>query len=155
MQTLEDRPSNSGADGDSLIVAATHLITPPLNGQILPGVTRDSLLTLARAHAAGSTVLAGFPPSGLVVEEREFSLTDLKAWSASGSLLECFGAGTAAVLQPISRIGIPDAEGNIVDIHIPVGEAGIGPIAQGLHQRMSAIQTGTIEGPAGWKVSCH
>jgi branched-chain amino acid aminotransferase len=137
------------------VLVATHLITPPLNGQILPGVTRDSLLTLARAHAAGSIALAGLPPSNLVVEEREFTLADLEAWSASGSLLECFGAGTAAVLQPISRIGIPDAEGNVVDIHISVGEAGIGPIAESLHQRMSAIQTGTVEGPAGWKVLCH
>lgn len=128
-----------------------HLITPPLNGQILPGVTRDSLLRLARSHAQSPVV--GLP-EGLVVEEREFTLTDLSAWSAGGNLLECFGAGTAAVVAPVCRIGIPQGEGVIRDLEIPVGVNGLGPVAEGLHRRLAGIQTGEVEGPDGWKVVC-
>lgn len=176
------RPCCCGADALSPACPSSHppatrLITPPLNGQILPGVTRNSLLALARAHADGTTVLPGLPAK-LAVEEREFTLSDLKRWSAEGQLLECFGAGTAAVISPVCRcvasptfgspetltpttpacahrrIGIPDAEGTPVDVHIPVGPSGLGPIAEGLHARMTAIQTGELEGPAGWKVLC-
>lgn len=74
----------------------THLITPPLNGQILPGVTRDSLLTLARLHIAGEFTVDGLPTEKFVVEEVEFGTDDLKRWADAGELKEAFGAGTAA-----------------------------------------------------------
>lgn len=78
-----------------------HLITPPLNDQILPGITRDSLLTLTRAHIASEIIVEGFPePSKLVVEEQEFTLSDLKKWSDEGRIKESFGAGTAASEWP-------------------------------------------------------
>jgi hypothetical protein len=81
-----------------LWTAVNHLITPPLNGQILPGITRDSLLSLSRSHISSSLTIPGLPTdrSKLVVEEREFGLSDLKRWSDEGKLKECFGAGTAA-----------------------------------------------------------
>lgn len=64
---------------------------------ILPGITRDSLLTLARTHVKGEIDLAGLPEKAtFVVEEREFGLSDLKIWDEKKVLKEAFGAGTAA-----------------------------------------------------------
>lgn len=76
-------------------ILVTRLITPPLNGQILPGITRDSLLILTRAHLAGEIVIEGLPNKNFDIEEREFTLTELRRWSDQGRLKECFGAGTA------------------------------------------------------------
>ncbi|KAL7414229.1 aminotransferase [Mrakia frigida] len=132
----------------------THLITPPLNGQILPGVTRDSLLSLSRSHIAGEFVVEGLPTSKFEVEEREFTLDDLKLWSSEGKLKEAFGAGTAAIVCPVERIGIPNAEGTIEDLPVPTSESGLGPYATALLAMITSIQEGRIAGPKGWGVVC-
>lgn len=69
------------------------LITPPLSGTILDGVTRDSLLALAREK-------------GMNVEERPITHKELQTALESGKRVEAFGAGTAAVIAPIETIGI-------------------------------------------------
>ncbi len=69
------------------------LVTPPLGDSILDGVTRDSLLVLAR-------------DAGMRVEERPVSVTALKDGLERGLVTEAFGAGTAAVVSPIREIGI-------------------------------------------------
>jgi len=69
------------------------LITPPLNGSILDGVTRDSLLTLAKAD-------------GMPVEERKISYKELEGAFTAGKKVEAFGVGTAAVIAPIELIDI-------------------------------------------------
>jgi len=69
------------------------LITPPLSGTILDGVTRDSLLTLAREQ-------------GITVAERPVSYRELQGLLESGTRVEAFGAGTAAVIAPIESIAI-------------------------------------------------
>jgi branched-chain amino acid aminotransferase len=69
------------------------LLTPPASDSILDGVTRDSLLTLARYM-------------GLAVEERPVSLDEIKKAFEENTITEAFGAGTAAVVAPISAIGI-------------------------------------------------
>ena len=71
------------------------LVTPALSGTILDGVTRDSLLTIARE-------------SGIKTEERAISITELIAAFESGKRVEAFGAGTAAVVAPIEQIAIND-----------------------------------------------
>ena len=73
------------------------LITPELAGTILDGVTRDSLLTLAREK-------------GIAVEERQISYSELIAAFESGVRVEAFGAGTAAVIAPIEVIAIGHKE---------------------------------------------
>jgi branched-chain amino acid aminotransferase len=82
----------------------THLVTPALDGQILPGVTRMSVLQLARAHIDGSATIPGLPDKDkLVVDETTISLSELARLRDQGDLLEAFGTGTAAVVLPIKR----------------------------------------------------
>ena len=69
------------------------LITPPLSGTILDGVTRDSLLTLAREK-------------GIQIQERPISYTEIQMALEDGKRVEAFGAGTAAVIAPIETIAI-------------------------------------------------
>jgi branched-chain amino acid aminotransferase len=76
-----------------MFVFQGKLVTPLLSSAILDGVTRDSILTLARAM--------GFP-----VEERRVSVEELESGIMSGALTEIFGAGTAAVVAPIANINI-------------------------------------------------
>jgi branched-chain amino acid aminotransferase len=69
-----------------------ELVTPPLDGLILPGVTRDSILSLARSHAAGTLRIPNLP-SKLVVSERGVTMKDVCNAVQSGHLVEMFGAG--------------------------------------------------------------
>ncbi len=73
------------------------LLTPSLSGSILDGVTRDSLLTIAREH-------------GMKVEERPINIKELAAAFQAGKRVEAFGAGTAAVVAPIATIAIEGKE---------------------------------------------
>lgn len=66
-------------------------MTPPLEDVVLPGVTRDSVLALARDHAAGKLQLN--LPSNLVVSERPITMGEVKEAADSGKLLEVFGSG--------------------------------------------------------------
>ncbi|WVR06627.1 branched-chain amino acid aminotransferase [Kwoniella sp. DSM 27419] len=121
-----------------------ELVTPPLDDVVLPGVTRDSALALARAHAKGETVLPGLPEN-LTVSERKLVMADLVEAEKNGTLVEVFGTGTAAIVSAVDKIGY---EGR--DIHIPTGPEGLGNIAKGILDRILAIQTGEIEHP--WSV---
>ncbi|EJT98891.1 branched-chain amino acid aminotransferase II [Dacryopinax primogenitus] len=121
---------------------ATELVTPPLDDVILPGVTRDSVLALARSHA--STPITGLPPSkDFRVLERPISMPELVRASKESRLLEVFGAGTAAIVCPVDRIGYLGE-----DIHVPVGEKGMGPICEIMHREIVGRQTGVI--PSDW-----
>ncbi|WWC62927.1 branched-chain amino acid aminotransferase [Kwoniella dejecticola CBS 10117] len=121
-----------------------ELVTPPLDDVVLPGVTRDSALQLARAHAKGDLVVPGLPEK-LVVSERKLIMADLVEAEKNGTLVEVFGTGTAAIVSAVDKIGY---EGR--DIQIPTGPEGLGNIAKGLLDRIIAIQTGEIEHP--WSV---
>lgn len=74
------------------ILAATELVTPPLDGMILPGVTRDSVLALAKDHASGKNRLADLPDN-FVVSERPVTMKEVKQAAQKGLLLELFGSG--------------------------------------------------------------
>jgi branched-chain amino acid aminotransferase len=80
-----------------------ELLTAPLDGTILEGVTRDSILSLAREKLA---------PEGWAVLERKFTMKELSDASQEGRLIEAFGAGTAAIVSPIRNISW---KGNLVD----------------------------------------
>ncbi|WRT68092.1 branched-chain amino acid aminotransferase [Kwoniella shivajii] len=122
---------------------SVELVTPPLDDVVLPGVTRDSALQLARAHSKGETI-PGLPEK-LVVSERKLVMADLVEAEKNGTLLEVFGTGTAAIVSPVDKIGYQDR-----DIIIPTGTDGLGDIAKGLLGRITAIQTGEIDHP--WSV---
>ncbi|KAF7789876.1 hypothetical protein EIP86_000824 [Pleurotus ostreatoroseus] len=100
----------------------TEIVTPPLDGIILPGVTRDSVLALARGHASGESPIEGMPEGKLVVSERPVTMKEVVRAAESGNLLEFFGTGTAAVISPVDRIGYLGK-----DLHIPTGPDGKPP----------------------------
>ncbi|KAF8807180.1 branched-chain amino acid aminotransferase II [Phlegmacium glaucopus] len=122
-----------------------ELVTPPLDGMILPGVTRDSVLTLAREHSSGANRLSGLPET-LTISERSVTMREVKEASESGKLVELFGAGTAAVISPVDKVGYLGQ-----DIHIPTGEDGMGPISRPIWIELVGRQTGTI--PSNWSVT--
>ncbi|KLO13953.1 branched-chain amino acid aminotransferase II [Schizopora paradoxa] len=117
----------------------TELVTPPLDGMILPGVTRDSVLRLARDKIAGL-------PKDLIVNERPVTMNEVKEASLDGRLVELFGAGTAAVISPVDRIGYLGE-----DILIPTGPDGMGPISRVIWKELIGRQTGSI--PSDWSVT--
>jgi len=108
------------------------VITPPLTGTILPGITRDSLIQLAREE-------------GITVREDRYSLDQWRADAASGQLLETFACGTAAVVTPVGKVAGPDGE-------FVIGSGGPGQITQKLRNRLVAIQRGEAPDPHGWVV---
>lgn len=84
---------NSSQNSDGLFfLRGYELVTPPLDGMILPGVTRDSVLTLAREHASGAYTVPGLPEN-ITVTERPVTMKEVKEASHSGKLVEMFGAG--------------------------------------------------------------
>ena len=105
-------------------------ITPPLSGTILPGVTRDSVLTLMREM-------------NVQVEERPISVEEVLSAHAAGTLQEAFGIGTAAIIAPIACIGYREKEFNI-----PIGAAD--GLAKRLHTRLTNIQTGKEPDTHNW-----
>ena len=119
-------------------------MTPPLDGVILPGVTRDSVLALAREHAAGTTKIPELTDK-LVVSERPVTMTEVKDAAQKGTLVEFFGTGTAAVISPVDRIGYLGE-----DLHLPTGPDGMGPVSRPLWKHLTGIQTGSIAHP--WSV---
>jgi branched-chain amino acid aminotransferase, group II len=106
------------------------LLTPALTGTILPGITRDSLLTLAREE-------------GLNVVEGRYSLDQWRADAASGTLVEAFACGTAAVVTSVGRVA--GREGEFI-----IGSGGPGQLTQKLKNKLVAIQRGQAEDTHGW-----
>lgn len=106
------------------------VVTPVLNGSILPGVTRDSCIELCKEW--------GYP-----LEERQISVEELERSAADGSLEEVWGSGTAAVISPVGHLRYED------DIY-QIGDGGIGELSQRLYDTVTGIQLGRITGPDGW-----
>ena len=117
-----------------------ELITAPLDGTILEGVTRDSILDLARERLA---------PEGWTISERKFTMGELAEASNEGRLLEAFGAGTAAVVSPVRKISW---KGQLVDCGLK-GDEEAGPIAKRVKDWIEGIQYGDEEHPWRYAVS--
>jgi branched-chain amino acid aminotransferase len=122
----------------------TELVTPPLDGMVLPGVTRDSILTLAKEHISGKKKLPGLPDK-LVISERPVAMAEVQKAAKDGSLVELFGSGTAAVISPVDRIGY-----NGSDVHIPTGPGGMGPVSRPVWEELVGRQEGRIK--SDWSV---
>jgi branched-chain amino acid aminotransferase len=120
------------------------LVTPDLNGSILPGVTRDSVITLAREE-------------GRRVEQRPVTLDEWREGSRSGEIVETFACGTAAVLTPVGLVRGVDNKGagpaklrGGRNWEFQVGDGGIGPVTTALRQSLVDIQYGRTEDAYGW-----
>ncbi|KAK2626193.1 hypothetical protein QTJ16_004455 [Diplocarpon rosae] len=109
-----------------------ELITAPLDGTILEGVTRDSVLTLARERLA---------PEGWIITERKYTMRELADAANEGRLLEAFGAGTAAIVSPIRNISW---KGDLVDCGLKTDEEA-GPVALRMKDWIEARQYGDEE----------
>jgi len=108
------------------------VITPPLHGSILPGITRDSVIKLL-GHW------------GIAVEERKITIDEVIAASNDGNLQEVFGTGTAAVISPVGELSYKGTEYIINN-----GETG--ELAHRLFEELTKIQYGEKEDPFGWRV---
>lgn len=113
-----------------MFVIDGKIITPPLEGSILPGITRKSVIELARSL-------------GYEVEERRIDVNELMETARNGRLSEAFGTGTAAVISPVGLLAFKDEK-------ITVGNGGIGKISQQLYDTLTGIQRGKIQDTFGW-----
>jgi len=106
------------------------VITPPLTGTILPGITRDSLIQLLTEE-------------GLEVREEPYSLDQWRSEAESGELLETMACGTAAVVTPVGTVASPAGE-------FTIGAGGTGQLTTKIRERLVGIQRGTAPDPHGW-----
>ncbi|MBR2883574.1 MAG: branched-chain amino acid aminotransferase [Clostridia bacterium] len=112
---------------------AGKVVTPMLNGSILPGITRDSIIKVCKSW-------------GYEVEERRISVDELVEAAQNGTLEEVFGTGTAAVVSPVNKLRYEDDVMNI-------GDGSIGELTQKLYDELTGIQWGEKEDPYGWRVT--
>ncbi len=129
--STEDRIDELGGMNLVLVRADGTLVTPELNGNILAGITRDSLITLAKDR-------------GMKVEEREVTVSEWRDGVADGSITEAFACGTAAVITPIAQLKGED--GTIVDF----GDRAPGAVTMSLREELTGIQFGTVADRFGW-----
>lgn len=106
------------------------LVTPPLAGSILPGVTRRTVLQLAKDW-------------GVPVEERPISIEEVIEGIGSGALTEIFASGTAAVISPVGQIGYKGKDHT-------VRQGAVGDLSRRLYDEITGIQYGERPDPHGW-----
>jgi branched-chain amino acid aminotransferase len=110
-----------------------EVVTPPLTGTILPGVTRDSALTLLRQW-------------GVPVAERPVAMDEVVAAARDGRLREVWGTGTAAVISPVGELTYRGER-------LVVNNFQIGELTRRLYEAIVSIQYGTAPDPYGWTVT--
>jgi branched-chain amino acid aminotransferase len=107
-----------------------EVVTPELNGSILPGITRKSVIEVVKSW-------------NMPMSERRISVDELIRAFESGKLREAFGAGTAAVISPIGEL-------KCGDVVMRINDGKIGPISQRLYDEITGIQTCKLEDKFGW-----
>ena len=111
-------------------VINNELVTPPLDGTILEGTTRDCVLRLAKEW-------------GIIVNERKITIDEVITASRSGKLTEVFGTGTAAVISPVGEIQHQDKL-------LKINDGKIGPLSQKFYDEVTAIQYGEKPDKYDW-----
>ncbi|MEK7370530.1 MAG: branched-chain amino acid aminotransferase [candidate division NC10 bacterium] len=115
-----------------MVKIGDEVITPPLTGTVLPGVTRDSVLTLLRNW-------------GLRASERQVGIDEVMAAHRAGTLTEVWGTGTAAVISPVGELAYKGEK-------MVINGGKIGPLTQRLYDAIVRIQYGQAPDPHGWTV---
>ncbi len=115
-----------------MVKIGDEVITPPLAGTILPGVTRDSALVLMRRW-------------GLRVSERQISVDEVINAHQRGALEEAWGTGTAAVISPIGELAYKGER-------MVINDGKIGTLTRRLYDAIAGIQYGQAPDPDGWTV---
>ena len=106
-----------------------------LNGSILPGITRNSVIEVCKSW-------------GYEVEERKVSVDELISAQKEGRLEECFGTGTAAVISPVGKLRFKD------DV-MTINNNQIGEVSQKLYDTITGIQWGKVEDTFGWTMEVN
>jgi len=106
------------------------LVTPPLTGSILPGITRKSILEMA-------------PDLGIETREEMITIEDLCRGIQEGKVTEVFGAGTAAVVSPFGKLNVDGSE-------YTINNNQTGPWSRKIYDELTAIQYGEKTDPYGW-----
>jgi branched-chain amino acid aminotransferase len=112
------------------VYGGDKIVTPALTGTLLPGITRDSLLTLA-------------PSLGIEAAEGRISTDQWRQQCETGELTEVFACGTAAVITPVGSVKGADKEWQI-------GDGMPGPVTMRLREELLGIQTGRNPDPFSW-----
>lgn len=113
-----------------MFVIDGKIITAPLEGSVLPGVTRDSIIHILKDW-------------GYEVEERELSIDELMEAGANGKLTEAFGTGTAAVISPVGQLCYKGNE-------VVINDFKTGSLTQKLYDTLTGIQWGRLEDKYNW-----
>ena len=113
-----------------MVQIGDEIVTPPLNGSILAGVTRDSILNLMRDW-------------GLTVSERQISIDEVLEAAKAGTLKEMWGTGTAAVVSPVGELGYKGQK-------IVINGGKTGALTQKLYDAIVGIQYGETNDAHGW-----
>src|SRR6266568_6352482 len=116
-----------------MVKIGDEVVTPPLTGSILPGVTRDSILTLLRDW-------------GIKASERAISIDEGMEAHGRGKLEEVWGTGTAAVISPVGELAYQGKK-------MLINGGKIGPLTQRLYDAIVAIQYGKAPDPDGWTLT--
>ncbi len=119
-----------GAMNIYFVYEGKKIVTPPLTGSILPGVTRRSVLRLAA-------------DLGYEVAEEPVDVHEMLAGIKSGKVSEVFGCGTAAVIAPVGKFGYKEQE-------YIINNNQVGPVATRMYQELTDIQFGRKADPYGW-----
>ena len=107
-----------------------EVVTPELDGSILAGITRKSIIELLRAN-------------GYKVTERKIAIQEVADAADAGKLQEVFGSGTAAVISPVGELKWEDKV-------MKINHGEIGPVAQFAYNTLTGIQWGRMEDTHGW-----
>jgi len=116
-----------------------ELVTAPLDGTILPGVTRDSILTLCREW------------NEFKVSERPYTMKEVVEAVHEGRMIESFGAGTAAIVSPVKKIHY-QGEDLVIPLDPEDTSSQAGKLAKRLSQSIMDIQYGRAQDPHGWSI---
>ena len=117
---------------NAFFVIGDEIITAPLDGTILPGITRDSVINILKKQ-------------GMKIVERKLEIDEVVEAYKKGTFREMFASGTAAVISPVGEL-------RYKDVNMVINGGGIGPIAQELYDTIYGIQTGRIPDEMGWTV---
>lgn len=117
---------------NAFFVIGDEVITAPLDGTILPGITRDSVITYLRDN-------------NVVVKEKKLSIGELVEAYDKGDLKEMFASGTAAIISPVGELSYQDRV-------LTINNKKIGPVAQDLYDTIYGIQTGLLDDTYNWTV---
>ncbi|MCQ2544881.1 MAG: branched-chain amino acid aminotransferase [Clostridia bacterium] len=129
---MEQKYVEEVGTSNAFFVIGDEIITAPLRGTILPGITRDSCIKVLKSK-------------GYNVNERLLSIQEICAAYDKGEFVEMFASGTAAIISPVGELCYKDKQ-------MIINEGKIGPIAQLLYDTIYGTQIGKVEDEFGWVI---